>query len=149
MSAYVYVLLCNLSAISCISTYAVASGRILRHTKRTTASTTTQQVLNSVAFIIVAHFAMVSEMLARGTVDVLSLKSNLSTFFDLDNLTSISMEALTASIQASCAVVVFLDDETHLSQWCTHELQMAKASSVGIIVVIDADRDKQVGPLRC
>ena len=98
-------------------------------------------------FIIVAHFAVVSEMLARGTVDVLSLKSNLSAFFDLDNLTSISIEALTASIQASCAVVVFLDDETHLSQWCTHELQMAKASSVGIIVVIDADRYKQVGPL--
>ena len=43
--------------------------------------------------------------------------------------------------------MVFLDDETHLSQWCTHELQMAKASSVGIIVVIDADRYKQVGPL--
>ena len=98
--------------------------------------------------MVVAHFAVLSEMLARGTVDVLSsLKSNLSAFFDLDNLTSISMEALTASIQASCAVVVFLDDETHLSQWCTHELQMAKASSVGIIVVIDADRYKQVGPL--
>ena len=97
--------------------------------------------------MIVAHFAVLSEMLARGTVDVLSLKSNLSAFFDLDNLTSISIEALTASIQASCAVVVFLDDETHLSQWCTHELQMAKASSVGIIVVIDADRYKQVGPL--
>ena len=91
--------------------------------------------------MIVAHFAVLSEMLARGMVDVLSL-----VFFDLDNLTSISMEALIASIQASCAVVVFLDDETHLSQWCTHELQMAKASSVGIIVVIDADRYKQVGP---
>ena len=52
-------------------------------------------------------------MLARGTVDVLN-ERKLVAFFDLDNLECISMEALTASIQASCVVVVFLDDETHL-----------------------------------
>ena len=33
----------------------------------------------------------------------------------VDNLTSIDMSTLTKSVQDSCCLVLFLDDETHLS----------------------------------
>jgi hypothetical protein len=56
-----------------------------------------------------------SESLALRTKDWLQSKVNLNIFFDLDDLSTISMEALTAAIKASAAVVLFLDSETHLS----------------------------------
>jgi hypothetical protein len=69
---------------------------------------------------------------------MLEVTEEFTIFFDLDNLTSISMEALTTSICASAVLVVFLDSETHLSTWCVSELQTAYRFKIPIITVIDA-----------
>ena len=79
------------------------------------------------------------------------------TFFDVDNLKKITMEALTEAVQRSIAgrchsfisytllltisfkVVLFLDDETTQSSWVVHELKTAQEAGIPIIVVIDID----------
>jgi hypothetical protein len=83
-----------------------------------------------------------TEGLARGAVDELT-HHNLTGFFDVDHLTSISTTALTASIRASCVICLFLDTETHLSTWVLHELEVARQHHIGCIVIIDNDRYNQ------
>ena len=61
----------------------------------------------------------------------------------VDNLEAIDTEELTKSVLQSCAIVLFLDDETHQSKWVLHELKTAKDHSIPIIAVVD-----QVGSLQ-
>ena len=87
---------------------------------------------------------------------------NLQLFFDLDNLKQITsesrrsflfnscysfswcvVEALTQAVQKSCAVILFLDDETTQSTWVVHELTIAQRNGIPIVVVIDTDHYKQ------
>ena len=62
----------------------------------------------------------------------------------MDNLEAIDTAELTKSVLQSCAIVLFLDDETHQSKWVLHELKTAKDHGIPIIAVVD-----QVGRKYC
>jgi hypothetical protein len=83
-------------------------------------------------------------------------------FFDVDNLHTVTIAALTEAVQKSCAIILFLDDETTQSSWSdfipflttssnllsfrvVHELQTAKQYSIPIITVIDIVSEKREG----
>ena len=53
------------------------------------------------------------------------------------------VEALTQAVEKSCAVILFLDDETTQSTWVVHELTTAQRNGIPIVVVIDTDHYKQ------
>ena len=55
----------------------------------------------------------------------------------MDNLEAIDTAELTKSVLQSCAIVLFLDDETHQSKWVLHELKTAKDHGIPIIAVVD------------
>ena len=64
-----------------------------------------------------------------------------------DDLTSITLDALTEAVQSSVMVILFLDDETHQSSWVIHEINTAKENGIPIVTVIDQDRYPQVRKL--
>ena len=64
-----------------------------------------------------------------------------------DDLTSITLAALTEAVQSSVMVILFLDDETHQSSWVIHEINTAKENGIPIVTVIDQDRYPQVRKL--
>jgi hypothetical protein len=61
-----------------------------------------------------------------------------------DDLTSITLDALTEAVKSSVMVILFLDDETHESSWVIHEINTAKENGIPIVTVIDQDRYPQV-----
>ena len=64
-----------------------------------------------------------------------------------DDLTSITLDALTEAVKSSVMVILFLDDETHQSSWVIHEINTAKENGIPIVTVIDQDRYPQVRKL--
>jgi hypothetical protein len=61
-------------------------------------------------------------------------------FFDVDNLQSISTEALNQAIADSCVLLVFLDDVTFKSQWCCDEIREAHRQGLAIRFIVHTDR---------
>ena len=59
---------------------------------------------------------------------------------DVDNLHEISKDGLRAGIEACCTTIVLINDETHLSEWCTFEWETARELEIPIRVVVDLER---------
>merc|ERR1712039_694360 len=58
-------------------------------------------------------------------------------FFDVDNLVDCTRDALERSVVASCAMVVFVHDETCSSEWCRYEWSVAKKHKIPCLAVGD------------
>jgi len=59
---------------------------------------------------------------------------------DVDNLHDISKEGLRSGVEACCCMIVLINDESHLSDWCTFEWEAARELEVPIRVVVDLER---------
>jgi hypothetical protein len=69
--------------------------------------------------------------------DALWTEHHLKGFFDRDNLEEITQEELNNSIDASCTLLVFLDDKTLDSQWCVAEIKEAVDRGVAVYTVVN------------
>jgi len=65
---------------------------------------------------------------------------NYTGFFDVDHLEEISAGALREALQQSGALVVLLNDETHMSDWCQLEWTIAGELELPVKVIIDMER---------
>merc|ERR1719197_1928845 len=85
-----------------------------------------------------SRFGDASADLARALKDILLLKFSLEGYFDADNLVKINKQQLTRGVIESCSVLLYLNDETLDSEWCRHEVGIARSFGIPIIVLIDA-----------
>jgi hypothetical protein len=85
--------------------------------------------------------------IARSLHDSLELLGYTG-WLDVDKLSVISAEEMASAIGRSAAMVVLLNDETHLSQWCTHEWEVAAERGIPCQVVVDMERCSKAAGLQ-
>jgi hypothetical protein len=68
-------------------------------------------------------------------------------WFDVDNLAKIAQEEVRDAIAKSATLVVVLNDETHLSEWCAFEWRVAAEMDVPVKVVLDMERSSKQSEL--
>jgi hypothetical protein len=61
-------------------------------------------------------------------------------FFDVDDLESISKQAIVSGVNACCTLLVVLSDETCLSEWCRLEWTAAQNAGIPIVGVVDVSK---------
>lgn len=81
----------------------------------------------------------VPEQVAKNVHDSLELLGYVG-FFDIDDLTQITPEALDEHVSKSCAMIAFVNDETAESKWCTYEWDCAKKHGIPIKCIVDLQR---------
>jgi hypothetical protein len=80
-----------------------------------------------------------SQALVRSLKEVFGMKGH-KVFYDEDDLSVITLEALKAEIAKSAIFLVFLDEMTFNSEWCQSEIAFAAQLGVPIYTLIDKDR---------
>jgi hypothetical protein len=65
----------------------------------------------------------------------------------VDNLAKVTQEELRLAIGKCTTMMVVLNDETHLSEWCVYEWRMAAELGVPVKVVLDMERSSKQSSL--
>ena len=61
-------------------------------------------------------------------------------WFDSDDLDEITTDAMYEGLSKSCAAIVLLNGETHLSQYCVMEWKLMAELGLPVVVVLDLER---------
>lgn len=82
------------------------------------------------------------EAMARAFHDVLQCRG-FQGFFDVDNLEQISADDVEKGVKSSCAVIIFLHNETCESEWCKFEWKVAAENDIPVLCVVDTANFKK------
>lgn len=85
-----------------------------------------------------SQLGFVPAQMAKNFHDSLELLGHKG-WFDLDNLSQISKEQLQKAVSESASMIVILNDETALSEWCQYEWTVANDFQVPVKVVVDME----------